>query len=383
MRRLITLVVVLTAVLLLWNVFEKYSPSTFTNFFKTPVISPQLQPEKVRIITEESGVIDIVKKVGPSVVTVAEESSAESSSYAFPFPFFEEPPADDQVPQNIGSGFIVSSEGLIVTNKHVVSDLQSKYFVFLGSNDKKYEVRKIYRDPLNDIAIIKIDPADQFGQKLNPVDLGDSSKLEVGQFVVAIGTALGEFKNTVTTGVISGLGRGITAGSAFQGYVEQLENVIQTDAAINPGNSGGPLLNSAGQVIGINTAVASGGQNIGFALPINVVKESLKNFNDTGQFNRPYLGVVYQMVKKEAAILNNVPEGAYVRRIVKDSAADKAGIETGDIITEIDGQKLAEGKTEIVTVIAKKKVGDTLLIKLFRDSKIVEVRATLEAAPNQ
>ena len=212
----------------------------------------------------------------------------------------------------------------------------------------------------------------------------------MGQFVIAIGTALGEFRNTVTTGVISGLGRGITAGSEFQGFAERLDNVIQTDAAINPGNSGGPLLNSSSQVIGINTAVASGGQNIGFALPISVVKDSLKNFNETGQFNRPYLGVSYKMISRELAVANDVPEGAYIQTVIKDSAAEKGGIQQGDIITKMDDQKL-QGKTELATIIARKKVGDKLKIALWRQDpsspdragKTMEVMVTLEEAPSQ
>jgi len=220
-------------------------------------------------------------------------------------------------------------------------------------------------------------------EELKPVELGDSSKLQVGQFVIAIGTALGEFRNTVTTGVISGLGRGINAGSEFRGFVEELDNVIQTDAAINPGNSGGPLMNSAGQVIGVNTAIAQGGENIGFALPIQVVKDSLKNFNETGQFNRPYLGVVYQLITREVAIRNELPEGAYVERVVEGSAADKAGIKRGDIITKFNGEKITEGKKGLAGFIAKKKVGDSVTITIYRDGKTIEVKATLESAPNQ
>jgi len=184
-----------------------------------------------------------------------------------------------------------------------VSDTGGKYQV-ITANDKKYDVQKIYRDPLNDIAIIKIDTNQNLGNSITQVSLGDSSHLQVGQFVVAIGTALGEFRNSVTTGVISGIGRQIQAGDQFQGYVEQLDNVIQTSAPINPGNSGGPLVDSSGNVIGINTAVAQNGQNIGFALPINVVKDSMNNFNQTGQFNRPYLGVQYKLITRDVALMN-------------------------------------------------------------------------------
>jgi S1-C subfamily serine protease len=212
--------------------------------------------------------------------------------------------------------------------------------------------------------------------------MGASSHLQVGQFVVAIGTALGEFRNTVTTGVVSGLGRGITAGDEFAGSVEQLDNVIQTSAAINPGNSGGPLVNSSGKIIGINTAVAQDGQNIGFTLPINTVKDSLSNFNQNGQFSRPYLGVAYKIVTRDSAILNAVPQGAYIQEVAPGSPAEKAGIQQGDIITKIDGQQVTD-KTDLASIIAKKKVNDSLTLTLWRDGKNQDLSITLENTPNQ
>jgi len=260
---------------------------------------------------------------------------------------------------------------MIVTNKHVVADTQAKYRV-ITKDDKTYQVEKIYRDPVNDLAILKINASG-----LKPVEMGDSSKLKVGQFVIAIGTALGEFRNTVTTGVISGLGRGITAGSPFEGYVERLDNVIQTDAAINPGNSGGPLLNSAGQVIGVNVAVAQSGQNIGFAIPINVIKESLENFNKTGKFLRPYLGIRYKMISRDLALLNEVPEGAYVQEVVEDSPAQKAGVKDGDIITKIDNEKVLEKDGGLAKIIAGKKVGDKVELTIWREGKETKISVTL------
>ena len=178
-----------------------------------------------------------------------------------------------------------------------MADSQAQYRVITADN-QSYPVQNIYRDPANDLAFLKID-----AQGLTPVELGDSDNLKVGQFVVAIGTALGEFRHTLTTGVISGLGRGITAGSVFEGYVEELDNVIQTDAAINPGNSGGPLINSAGQVVGVNVAVASGAENIGFALPINTVKTALADFARRG-VSRRFWALVHDD-SQEAAIFKN------------------------------------------------------------------------------
>lgn len=387
MKRVFLLIVLSLLLFAAWMANGK--SSTFqVPFREKNAIFPQ---EKVIIITEESVVVDTVKKVGPSVVTVAQELPQRSvlSPFQFsPFYLFEEPeqqtPDSSQPlePQNIGSGFIVSADGLILTNRHVVADSGGKYQV-ITSDDKAYGVQKIYRDPLNDVAIIKIDPGNA---KLIPVELGDSSKLQVGQFVIAIGTALGEFKNTVTTGVVSGLGRGITAGSKSE--EESMQNVIQTDAAINPGNSGGPLLNASGQVIGVNTAIAQSGQNIGFALPINVIKDSIKHFNATGQFNRPYLGVGYKLITRDIAILNTLPQGAYIQQVVPGSAADKAGIKIGDIITEIDGVKL-QSDSDLASIISKKKVGEDITITLWREGQnsekgeTIEVLATLAAAPNQ
>jgi serine protease Do len=390
MRRLVILITILVVLLGVISAAEKYIPSLSRYISSNSKISLPQQQDSIKIVKEESTTISIVKKVGPAVVTVSEiaaqQGSQGSRSFGFgPFSFFDIPqdtvPPTQNQPQDIGSGFIISQDGLIVTNKHVVSDTQGKYQI-ITSDDKKYDVQKVYRDPLNDVALLKVDPSQNSGQKLTTVTLGESSKLEVGQYVAAIGTALGEFRNTVTTGIISGLGRGITAGSPYEGSVERLDNVIQTDAAINPGNSGGPLLNSIGQVIGVNTAVSQSGQNIGFAIPINVIKDSLNNFNKTGKFDRPYLGISYKMISKDVAILNNVAEGAYVQQVIQDSPADKAGIQDGDILVSIDGERI-NSKTQVSTLISKKKVGDTITITLFRDDKTIDLQATLDNAPEQ
>ncbi|MCX7881139.1 MAG: trypsin-like peptidase domain-containing protein, partial [Patescibacteria group bacterium] len=213
--------------------------------------NPLKTTEKQTLVYEESVITKVVEESLPSVVTVGiiKTTSTNDIFEIDPFnpfsPFYRIPGQKKKIEQNIGSGFIISSDGLIITNKHVVSDTDASYKV-LANDNKKYQVEKIYRDPLNDLAILKINAS-----HLKPLKLGDSNNLKLGQLVIAIGTPLGEFTNTVTQGIISGLGRGITAGSPFEGYVEKLDNVIQTDAAINPGNSGGPLLNSQGEVIGI------------------------------------------------------------------------------------------------------------------------------------
>lgn len=308
------------------------------------ILQSRINPQKINVITkeivnEESVVTKVVEDATPSVVTVSKTD------------------------QDVGSGFIISSDGLIVTNKHVVADLEAKYIVIIGK-DEKIEVENIYRDPLNDLAILKIDKVG-----LMAVNLGDSDKIKVGQSVIAIGTALGQFRSTVTTGVISGLGRGISAGSSIS-VMEKLDNVIQTDAAINSGNSGGPLFNSGGQVIGVNVAVSSSGQNIGFALPINLIKESIDVFKTTGEFERPYLGVGYKMISKEVALKNKVKSGAYVQEITVNSPADKAKITKGDIIYQIDNQELNNSDNgDLVKIINTKKIGDVVILKYYRENK--------------
>ena len=333
-----------------------------------------------KILKEEGVVIDVADKASVGVVTVAvEREQRVIEPIESPFGFFGfglDSGKTEIIEQDIGSGFVVEG-GMVVTNKHVVSDTKASYKV-IDYNDEEYVVEKIYRDPINDLAILQI----ASGDKLKVLELGNSDSLKVGQFVIAIGTALGEFRHTVTTGVVSGLGRGIVAGDGFSDF-EQLNNVIQTDAAINPGNSGGPLLNSAGQVIGVNVAVSSSGQNIGFALPINVVRESLENFEATGRFSRPMLGVSYRMISKDTAILNEVPEGAYVIDVMTGSSADEAGIKPGDIITEVDGQKVGEIKGGLANVINTKKVGDQVSVKLWREGEMREFAVILKEQIDQ
>jgi S1-C subfamily serine protease len=363
-----------------------------TNILQTPQfknILPNINtpntidlPGKQEVVYEESVVTKVVEKSLASVVTISIKKTTTSRDQfdIDPFdpfsPFKRIPGKAEEIEQNIGSGFIISSEGLIITNKHVVADTEAKYTVI--TNDKKtYEVQKIYRDPLNDLSILKID-----ADKLKPLAMGDSSSLKLGQMAIAIGTPLGEFTNTVTVGIVSGLGRGITAGSPLEGYVEKLDNVIQTDAAINPGNSGGPLLNSAGQAIGINTAVAQEGQNIGFAIPINVARELIDTFNKQGgSFERPYIGVRYKMVDKQNAVVNDLIEGAYVIEVLANSPAEKAQIQEDDVIVEIDGKKIQGNDDQsLARAIIDKKVGDTIRIKMWRDEKLIEKTVKLEAA---
>lgn len=337
------------------------------------------QNPNASIRPEENIVTNIVDVVGPAVITIA-VTSPQQVQDPFSFLFGETLPdenADNQT-QDIGSGFIVQKDGLIVTNKHVVSSPDFDYTV-IDSQNKSYKVVNIYRDPLNDVAILQVEnpPAEGFPV----VKLGNSDNLKVGQYAIAIGTALGEFRNTVTTGVVSGLGRGITAGSPFEGFVERLDNVIQTDAAISSGNSGGPLLNTSGEVIGVNTAVSRSGQNIGFAIPINVIKESLNNFENTGRFERPFLGVSYRELTKEEAEQENLTPGALVDQVTENSAAAQAGIKPGDIIIKIDNKNVTDEKTTLASIISTKKIGDTIKITLIRNGEQIESQATLGTTP--
>jgi S1-C subfamily serine protease len=324
------------------------------------------------VLDEETAITRVVEAVTPSVVSIRVK---RSQAVIDPFQlFFGRGLQAEELKQDIGSGFIIDTDGLVVTNKHVVAET-GEYQV-ITTKDEELKVEKIFRDPVNDLAILKVTPPPA---GLQAVKLGDSDKLKVGQTVVAIGTALGEFRSTVTTGVISGLGRGITAGGPFGLGSERLDNVIQTDAAINPGNSGGPLLNSSGEVIGVNVAVSQAGQNIGFALPINEVRAAIDNFNQTGRFSRPFLGVRYQMIDQKTAILNAVPQGAYIVEVVPKSPAAAAGISEGDIITRMNGRQLNEANS-LAEAIAKKKLGDQIELELYRDGETKKLSVVLTEA---
>jgi len=321
-------------------------------------------------------VADVAESAADSVVTVSIKTEQRiidrpSNQFFFgPFGFNipQGPNRVEEIQRDIGSGFAIDG-GFVVTNRHVVSNPNAEYQV-IDKNNQEHQVVKIYRDPTVDLAILEIENA-----VLPALPLGNSDQLRVGEGVIAIGTALGEFRHTVTTGVISGLGRGIQAGNGFTS--ENIEGVIQTDAAINPGNSGGPLLNRNGQVIGVNTAVSARAENIGFAIPINVVRDAIDNFNQTGQFDRPFLGVSFQMISERAALLNEVPQGALIREVVEGSAAQQAELQVGDIITKIAGQPLDES-TSLAEAINQHQVGDTVELEIFRDNQTITRSVTLK-----
>lgn len=277
-----------------------------------------------------------------------------------------------------GTGFIITTDGYILTNKHVVFDEAAQYTVILNDNQTKYEAEVLARDPANDLAVLKIK-----ADNLPYLKLGDSAKLKLGQRVITIGNALGEFSNTVSSGIISGLSRSIVAAGA--GFTEQLVGLIQTDAAINPGNSGGPMLNLAGEVVGINTAIAINAQNIGFAIAINDVKSAVESVQREGRIIRPWLGVRYMMVNSALAQENNLARdyGALIvaggrpeeTAIVSGSPAEKAGLEEGDIILEVDGQRLDQ-QFPLAQAIIKKRVNEEITLKIFRldEEKLIKVK---------
>jgi serine protease Do len=340
----------------------------------TPLPKVQNTTQETRtLVKEENAIIQTVEESSPSVVAIGVSQRIIN-------PFDPEAlPRNRQ--QTIGTGFIVSENGVIVTNRHVVADTDVTYSI-VTKDGKRLEVERIYRDTNLDLALIKTKETG-----LKPLKIGDSSKLKVGQTTIAIGNALGRFSNTVTTGVVSGVGRTIGAGDPFSGQTELLDDLIQTDAAINPGNSGGPLLNSAGEVIGVNVAVSEAAQNIGFAVPINSVKPVVDEFVSTGKISRAFLGVNYRVITRDLALLNEVPQGAYIQEIVPNSPAEKAGIEPGDIITKIDGKQV-DDQNVISELVRTKKPGDKVAIELWSENENAQgqtrtIEATLEEVPNQ
>lgn len=348
---------------------------------------------KQQVIEEDSAVVDVVEKTSPAVVSIIITKDVPKIRNFFGSPFgfqdfFGSPGQDSQGSGETqketiggGTGFFITSDGMIVTNKHVVSDTAADYTV-ITSDEKEHSAKVLARDPINDIAIIKIDDANDY----SVLDLGSSDTLKIGQTVIAIGNSLGEFSNTVSRGIISGLKRTVTAGGGFE-KSETLTNIIQTDAAINPGNSGGPLLNISGEVIGVNVAMAQGAQSIGFAIPSNQIKKIVEQVKTTGKITTPYIGVRYIPIDNEIQKENNLPYdyGVLVARgqkvtdfaVIPGSPADKAGIVENDIILEIDGKKIDENNI-LTNLIAEHSVGDNITVKIWHKGDTKNILVTLE-----
>ena len=348
--------------------------------------------------SDEAAVINVVNKSTPAAVSIAatKEAVLQQRSRSGIFeefcddPFFRnflgpqcESPSPDSQPQTrkqqvaAGTGFLVSSDGLIVTNKHVI-DFDGVEFTVLIGNGSKYSAKVLAKDPFNDLALIKIS-----GGGFPTLPLGDSDKMQIGQTVIAIGNALGEFSNTVSRGVISGLSRSIVAQAGASS--EKLDQLIQTDAAINPGNSGGPLLNLRGEVVGINTAIAQGAQSVGFAIPVNQIKKAINDVKSLGRIVYPFVGVRYTMITPEIKTIRNlsIDYGVLIigdpknPGIVSGSPAEKAGLKEGDIVLEINGQKLTV-ENDLAGTVQKFKVGERVTLKILRDKQNQNMEVVLE-----
>lgn len=320
------------------------------------------------VSSEEKNISAVATKVGPSVVSIITEGTTES--------FF----GSQSVQEGAGSGIILSKDGYILTNKHVVSG-SDKLSVMMSDGTVHENARVVGIDPLNDLAFVKLSGV----TNLIPAILGDSSSIRIGQNVVAIGNSLGQFQNTVTSGIISGTGRPISASDG--GSFENLTDLIQTDAAINPGNSGGPLVNLSGQVIGINTAVAQNAQSIGFSIPINSAKGIIKNLQKTGRIERAYLGVNYITITPEVAKKYelSVNKGAYVHTsrgssIVSGSPADKAGLKNDDIVIKVGDIDVGQ-QGNLSSLISEYGTGEVIPLVVIRDGKTMTVTVKLEAYP--
>lgn len=341
--------------------------------------------------SSEDNIVNIVQNYSSAVVSVVASKDVPVVEKYYINPFEGIP--ELQIPQyrqkgtekvqvSSGSGFFVSADGLVITNKHVVADTEAEYTVIMNDG-RKLGAKILARDPLQDIAVLKVD-----GDKYNFIPLGDSDKLKIGQSVIAIGNALGEFQNTVSKGIISGLHRDVIASGGLAG-TEELQELIQTDAAINQGNSGGPLLDLSGSVIGINTAMAQGAENVGFALPINIAKRDIEDAKQYGEIKYPYFGIRYQAmtsaIKEEkklsfdyGLVLVKGPAGEPA--ILKNSPAEKAGLKEGDIIMEYNGTKILKAGT-FAFLLSKSRIGDKINLKIWRDGKEINVDVVLEERP--
>lgn len=377
------------------------SEKSFKKYFDDQAQEKLNQEENVQsrflnIEEEDSLVIQAVESASPAVVSIIVTKDVPNLDNYFLNPFLNDPffnpfglespgrqaPETEKKEVGGGTGFIVSPDGYIITNRHVVSDEKAEYTVMINDGSK-IEAEVLAVDSFLDIAVIKINK-----ENLPFVAMGDSDGLKIGQTVIAIGNSLGEFRNTVSKGIISGLKRNVNAGDG-RGSVELLEEVIQTDAAINPGNSGGPLLDVNGKVIGVNVAMAQGAENIGFSIPINQIKEIYESVKETGKISRPYLGVRYVILDEQIKKENNLEfdYGALILRgekrsdlaVVPGSPADKAGLIENDIILEMDNQKITKEK-DLARIIRDKKVGEEVNLKVWSKGKEKTVEVVLGEA---
>ena len=376
----------------------------FVDFAPTPPTenseSEKIPREIVREILPENAVSEVADEYRDSVVSVVGEKDLEimlrdPRNFFFNFgdPFFDqffdnsqnysEPEIKKERQQiGAGTGFVVAEDGTILTNKHVVADAEAEYTVIFADGTK-FAAEVVARDPTDDLAILKIQNAE--GQKFAPVEfVPDSENIRVGQFAVAIGNALGQFENTVTLGVISASGRSITAGDG-RGNSENLNQLLQTDAAINPGNSGGPLVNLSGEVVGVNTAIA-GGEGIGFAIPLDAAKiqKMLAQIAEFGKILKPFLGVRYQLISPElnSELQLGSDSGAWLHgendlpAVIADTPAAAAGLRGGDIILEVDGEKV-DSQNPLADILNQYSPDDELEFTILRDGREEKLKVIL------
>ncbi len=343
----------------------------------------------------KSQIAQVAKKVCPAVISVIVSRDLPKAEHFYSFPFggkeymMPNPQPQGKNGKKIetqkiqiggGSGFIISADGYVFTSNHVVADTTAEYTVVVDPKHK-YPAKILSRNPINDTAVLKIN-----GENFSHLELADSNKIDLGQEVLAVGNALGEFTDTLSFGIVSGLSRFITAFGGIDNQMQNLRGLIQTDAAINPGNSGGPLVNMDGQAIGINTAMIMGAQNIGFAIPINYAKKDWEEVKKFGKIIMPFLGIKYVLISKEMAQANKLPteNGALVVRealgespVIKGSSADKAGIKEWDIILECNNEKITM-KNQLAHILQKCKIGQEANFKILRDGKELNLRAVME-----
>jgi serine protease Do len=332
-------------------------------------------------LDDQEATIRAIKKVMPAVVSII--IMDKQTTTVINLNTGEQTQKTDIVQKGSGTGFLISADGLILTNRHVAgagNEKTAEYRVILNSG-KQYYAQLIGKDLINDLAVLKI-----FDKNLPYVQLGDSDKLQIGTTVIAIGNTLGRYQNSATKGIVSGLGRSIEASDQSGNTAEALDNVIQTDAEINLGNSGGPLVDLDGNIVGINVAIDQSGSSIGFAIPINDARPVIKSVREIGRIVRPRLGVRYVMLTPEIAQEYKLAKdsGAWISisqdgtpSVLSDSPAAKAGLKQGDIITEINGIKLQD-RTTLLSVVQKYKPGDKIGLKVFRDGKFLVLIATLD-----
>ena len=333
--------------------------------FNVPVLGKDL------LVSHEERIVRVAERVEPSVVSIViskdvpilekyyyDPFSQYRSYFGYDFGYLV-PQYRQKGTQHVevggGTGFIVSSDGMVVTNKHVVDDINAKYTVFTNSGDS-YKAEVLARDPIQDIAILKIE-----AHELVPVKLGNSDELRVGQTVVAIGNVLAEFRNSVSVGIVSGLMRDVVVSG------EQLDDIIQTDAAINQGNSGGPLLNLDGEVVGMNTAMAVNAENVGFTIPVNRIKRDVEQAREIGEIVYPYLGIYY----------TSTEEGLEVTGVFDDSPAQRAGLQKGDVIVSIDRERIEE-KDDLSSILSKYMPGDAVTLEILREKESIDISVVLE-----